>query len=82
MALFCVVILFVVSCFQAVFRAPVVEFKSANLANCAACSKVFHDDCGAYDIVFNLATETKCGQSDEVNHSSSSYLLPHIGGTL
>ncbi|KAL5468720.1 hypothetical protein EMCRGX_G029830 [Ephydatia muelleri] len=51
---------------KAIFKSPIVEFKSANLANNASCSKVFHDDSGAYDVVFNLATETKCGQTDEV----------------
>lgn len=43
-----------------------VEFKQANLANNASAEKAFTDPEGAYDIVINLAAETKYGQSDEV----------------
>lgn len=43
-----------------------VEFKQCNLANNASAEKAFADPEGNYDIVVNLAAETKYGQSDEV----------------
>ncbi|XP_070535589.1 uncharacterized protein [Ptychodera flava] len=43
-----------------------VEFKSANLINQASVEKCFHDDEGYFDIVINLAAETKYGQSEPV----------------
>ncbi|XP_065886114.1 uncharacterized protein [Dysidea avara] len=43
-----------------------VEYKQANLANKASAEKAFTDPEGTYDIVVNLAAETKYGQSDEV----------------
>ncbi|KAI9326148.1 hypothetical protein DFJ73DRAFT_867078 [Zopfochytrium polystomum] len=52
---------------KAVFEDPRVEFKQANLVNPAAIEKVFTlDDGSQFDYVFNLAAETKYGQSDEV----------------
>ena len=38
-----------------------------NLSDPAAVQRVFTDQNGAYDYVFNLAGETKFGQSDEVS---------------
>lgn len=43
-----------------------VDFKQANLSSPASCERVFHDDEGAFDLVVNLAAETKYGQSEEV----------------
>ena len=50
---------------QAIFAQ--VDFKQANLSNPASCERVFHDDEGAFDLVVNLAAETKYGQSEEVS---------------
>ncbi|KNC98418.1 NAD-dependent epimerase/dehydratase [Spizellomyces punctatus DAOM BR117] len=50
-----------------VFDDKRVEFKQANLTNTAAVEKIFtRDDGKEFDYVFNLAAETKYGQSDEV----------------
>lgn len=54
---------------QAIFQN--VDFCQANLANPASCERVFRDDDGGFDYVFNLAAETKYGQTDEVCHHSS-----------
>lgn len=44
-----------------------VEFVQANLVNPASAEKVFAcDDAAPFDLVYNLATETKYSQSDEV----------------
>ncbi|XP_077993896.1 dTDP-glucose 4,6-dehydratase-like [Glandiceps talaboti] len=43
-----------------------VEYQSANLINQASCERCYHDDEGEYDIVVNLAAETKYGQSEPV----------------
>ena len=43
-----------------------VEFKQANLANMSSVERVFADDEGPFDLVFNLTAETKNGQSEEV----------------
>ena len=43
-----------------------MDFLQANLANLASCERVFSDDDGGFDYVFNLAAETKYGQTDEV----------------
>jgi nucleoside-diphosphate-sugar epimerase len=43
-----------------------VDFCQANLSNPSSCERVFKDDQGGFDYVFNLAAETKYGQSDEV----------------
>jgi len=50
-----------------IFEDPKVEFRQANLANPAAAEKAFTQDNGQeFDYVFNLAAETKYGQSEEV----------------
>lgn len=54
---------------QAVFEQ--VEFKQANLSSTASCERVFADDDGPFDIVYNLAAETKYGQSDEVGRQDA-----------
>ena len=41
-----------------------VEFKQLNLANSTSAEKAFAD--GPFDIVYNLAAETKYGQSEQV----------------
>lgn len=38
-----------------------------NLADPGSVERVFTDDKGGFDYVFNLAAETKYGQSDEVS---------------
>ncbi|KAJ3283567.1 hypothetical protein HK104_010328 [Borealophlyctis nickersoniae] len=50
-----------------VFDDKRVEFRQANIANASAAEKVFKKDDGTgFDYVFNLAAETKYGQSEEV----------------
>eukprot|EP00002_Diphylleia_rotans_P001804 TRINITY_DN1103_c0_g1_i1.p1 TRINITY_DN1103_c0_g1~~TRINITY_DN1103_c0_g1_i1.p1 ORF type:complete len:366 (-),score=106.39 TRINITY_DN1103_c0_g1_i1:222-1319(-) len=51
---------------RAAFSNPIVEFKQGNLASAASVAKVFTDESGDYNFVFNLAGETKYGQNDEV----------------
>ena len=51
-------------CLQTVFKH--IEFKQVNLANPASAEKAFASDDGPFDLVYNLAAETKYGQSDEV----------------
>lgn len=52
---------------KAAFENPKLTFKQANLTNPAAVEKIFtRDDGSEYDYVFNLAAETKYGQSEEV----------------
>jgi len=48
------------------FEEERVEFKQANLVNAASTQKAFARESGKFDIVFNLAAETKYGQADEV----------------
>ncbi|CAG5134376.1 unnamed protein product [Candidula unifasciata] len=48
------------------FSSPVVEFKHSNLINKASAEKAFCDDEGVFNIVVNLAAETKYGQSELV----------------
>jgi len=49
------------------FDSPKLTFKQANLTNTAAVEKIFtRDDGTEYDYVFNLAAETKYGQSEAV----------------
>jgi len=49
------------------FDSPKLTFKQANLTNSAAVEKIFtRDDGTEYDYVFNLAAETKYGQSEAV----------------
>lgn len=50
---------------QAIFQQ--VDFKQTNLSNPASCDRVFADDEGPFDLVYNLAAETKYGQSSEVS---------------
>lgn len=49
---------------QAIFEQ--VEFKQANLASPTSVERAFQCDQGPFHFVFNLAAETKYGQSDEV----------------
>ncbi len=58
---------------QAVFQQ--VEFRQANLANPASCEKVFADEEGPFDIVYNLAAETKYGQADQVGDGGCMYII-------
>ena len=51
---------------QALFER--VDFRQANLSNPTSCERVFTDEQGAFDFVFNLAGETKYGQTDEVKN--------------
>ncbi|ORX60170.1 NAD(P)-binding protein [Piromyces finnis] len=52
---------------KAAFDSPKLTFKQANLTNAAAVEKIFTcDDGSEYDYVFNLAAETKYGQSEGV----------------
>ncbi|XP_034318654.2 uncharacterized protein [Magallana gigas] len=49
-----------------IFTNPLVEFKQSNLINPASVAGAFTDPEGEYDLVVNLAAETKYGQSDAV----------------
>ena len=52
-----------------------VEFVQANLVNPASAEKVFAcDDAAPFDLVYNLATETKYSQSDEVSWQHSAVM--------
>uniref|UniRef100_K1Q6M6 6-phosphofructokinase n=1 Tax=Magallana gigas TaxID=29159 RepID=K1Q6M6_MAGGI len=51
---------------QDIFTNPLVEFKQSNLINPASVAGAFTDPEGEYDLVVNLAAETKYGQSDAV----------------
>lgn len=52
---------------KAHFADPKVEFKQANLCNAASCEKAFTiEGGGEFDIVFDLASETKYGQAEAV----------------
>eukprot|EP00033_Pygsuia_biforma_P000598 GCRY01000707.1.p1 GENE.GCRY01000707.1~~GCRY01000707.1.p1 ORF type:complete len:362 (+),score=76.97 GCRY01000707.1:126-1211(+) len=51
--------------FEEAFADSAVEFVQANLTNPAAITKAFSDD-SEFNIVVNLAAETKYGQTDEV----------------
>lgn len=48
------------------FENPVVEYKQASLTQAAAVEKAFTLEEGKFNYVFNLAAETKYGQTDEV----------------
>jgi len=50
---------------RAAFDSPTVTFKQANLSSPASIKKNFAEG-GPYDVVFNLAAETKYGQTEEV----------------
>jgi len=51
---------------QAALEAEGVEFKQGNLTSTASIEKMFTLNDGKFDLVFNLATETKYSQTDEV----------------
>ncbi|KAI9208212.1 uncharacterized protein BJ171DRAFT_490658 [Polychytrium aggregatum] len=54
---------------RVVFADPRVEFKQSNLGNAASAERAFAlDDGSEFDYVFNLAAETKYGQTEEVYH--------------
>ncbi|WAR27615.1 hypothetical protein MAR_013319 [Mya arenaria] len=48
------------------FANPLVEFKHANLISASSMAGVFTTAGGEFDLVINLAAETKYGQSDKV----------------
>lgn len=48
------------------YKSELVDFKQANLSREAMVNKVFDTSDGKWDFVFNLAAETKFGQTDEV----------------
>jgi len=50
----------------AIYKSDLVEFKQANLAREAMVNKVFDDGGLKWDVVINLAGETKYSQTDEV----------------
>lgn len=50
----------------AAFENPIVEYKQCNLSTEAGVNKAYQLDSGNFDVVFNLAAETKYGQTDEV----------------
>jgi len=49
-----------------IFKSDLVDFRQANLSREAMVTKVFDTTDGQWDFVFNLAAETKYGQTDEV----------------
>jgi len=51
---------------QAAFDDSIVEFKQGNLTSAASIEKIFTVDGGKFNLVFNLAAETKYSQTDEV----------------
>ena len=52
---------------KAAFADPSVEYRQGNLTSTASIAKMFTlDDGGHFTYVFNLAAETKYGQTDEV----------------
>lgn len=51
---------------KAAFADPCVDCRQANLANASVTEKIFTDGDKTWDIVFNLAAETKYGQTEEV----------------
>jgi len=51
---------------KAAFNHPSVEYKQGNLTNAASISKMFTLEGGEFQFVFNLAAETKYGQTEEV----------------
>ena len=56
---------------QAIFEQ--VEFRQANLGNRGNCERVFADEEGRFDFVFNLACETKYGQINEVREGGQGW---------
>jgi len=51
---------------QAAFDNPIVEYMQGNLTSPVSIAKIFTVEGGKFDIVFNLAAETKYGQSEAV----------------
>jgi len=51
---------------QAAFNNPIVEYMQGNLTSADSVAKCFKVDGGKFNIVFNLAAETKYGQTDAV----------------
>eukprot|EP01098_Paradermamoeba_levis_P009561 TRINITY_DN39_c0_g1_i1.p1 TRINITY_DN39_c0_g1~~TRINITY_DN39_c0_g1_i1.p1 ORF type:complete len:407 (+),score=133.60 TRINITY_DN39_c0_g1_i1:127-1221(+) len=51
---------------EAAFNNPIVEFKQGNLSNPTTVAKVFAEDGGKWNYVFNLAAETRFSQTDEI----------------
>jgi len=51
---------------QAAFNNPIVEFMQGNLTSADSVAKVYTLPGGKFNIVFNLAAETKYGQTDAV----------------
>jgi len=52
--------------FQPVFDNPIVEYKQGNLTSPSSIERIFTIEGGKFNIVFNLAAETKYGQTPEV----------------
>lgn len=51
---------------QAAFNNPIVEYQQGNLTSPASIAKIFTLEGGKFNLVFNLAAETKYGQTDAV----------------
>lgn len=51
---------------QNAFNNPIVEYTQGNLTNAASIAKIFTLEGGKFNLVFNLAAETKYGQTDAV----------------
>jgi len=51
---------------QTAFNNPVVEYTQGNLTSAASIAKVFTLEGGKFNLVFNVAAETKYGQTDAV----------------
>jgi nucleoside-diphosphate-sugar epimerase len=51
---------------QKAFDNPIVEYQQGNLTSAASIAKIFTLEGGHFNIVFNLAAETKYGQTDAV----------------
>eukprot|EP01097_Dermamoeba_algensis_P003895 TRINITY_DN2635_c0_g2_i1.p1 TRINITY_DN2635_c0_g2~~TRINITY_DN2635_c0_g2_i1.p1 ORF type:complete len:293 (-),score=60.35 TRINITY_DN2635_c0_g2_i1:1500-2378(-) len=51
---------------QKLFENPIVEFKQANLSKAAAVKSIFEAEGAPFKYVFNLAGETKYGQSEDL----------------
>jgi len=51
---------------QDAFNNPIVEYMQGNLTSAASIAKVFSLEAGKFNLVFNLAAETKYGQTEAV----------------
>jgi nucleoside-diphosphate-sugar epimerase len=51
---------------QAAFNNPIVEYQQGNLTSAASIAKIFTLEGSKFNLVFNLAAETKYGQTDAV----------------